>query len=169
MNGKRVQLVLDKIDLFQRTIPSFNMRGRTSIASWVGSLLSLLIFCIILIYAALKMVQLLSRANPNVSSYIEQNFFDSSDVINFKEKGIRFAFGIEGFLDKELKQDERYVKKIMRLVGKKDGLPYERIMPYHKCTEADFEEFAPPQPEAEGMLKSMKTSKTRGLFCLDWD
>ena len=65
-------------------------------------------------------------------------------MINFKEKGIRLAFGIEGFLDKELKDDPRYVKNLVRFWGKKDGVEYEKLLPFHKCTEEDFEQFAPP-------------------------
>lgn len=129
------------------------MRGRTSISSWPGGALSFAIFFIIMIYATLKMIQLLSRANPNVSSYIEKNFFDSSHIMNFKQNGIRFAFGIEGFMDKELKRDSRYVKNLVRFWGKLDGVEYEKVIPVHKCTAEDFEEFAPPQPEAIGMLE----------------
>ena len=34
---------------------------------------------------------------------------------------LRFAWAIEGYTDKELKNDPRYVKTIMRLSGRKDG------------------------------------------------
>ena len=99
-NRWKTQNMLNWIDLFQKQLPTFNMRGTTTVASKAGGVLSFSIFFILLMYATLKMIQLLGRANPNVSSYYEQNFFDSSEVINFKEKGIRLAFGIEGFLDK---------------------------------------------------------------------
>ena len=89
--------------------------------------------------------------------------------MNFKDKGVRFAFGIEGFLDKTLKDDPRYVKTLVRFWGNKDGESYERIFPFHKCTAEDFEEFAPPTPEAEGALEVYKTSETRRLYCMDWD
>ena len=48
---------------------------------------------------------------------------------------MRFAFGIEGFLDKELKNDERYVKWIVRTwtkVGEDEKV--ERLLPFHRCT-----------------------------------
>ena len=161
--------MLDRIDLFKKNIPTFNMRGRTTVASWPGGILSFSIFFIILIYATLKMLQLISRKNPNVSSYIEKNFFDSSHRVNFKEDGIRFAFGIEGFIDHNLKLDSRYVKNLVRFWGKKGGVEYEKLLPYHKCTADDFDEFAPPQPEAVGMLEAITDSEMRGLFCPDWD
>mmetsp|Transcript_31913 Transcript_31913/g.39629 ORF Transcript_31913/g.39629 Transcript_31913/m.39629 type:complete len:121 (-) Transcript_31913:819-1181(-) len=120
------------------------MRGRDSVSSWPGGLLSFAILFVILIYGALKLVMLVSRANPNVSTYLEQNFFDSSERMNLKERGVRFAFGIEGFLDKELKNDPRYVKTLFRLWGKREGQAYEKILPFHKCTAEDFDQFAPP-------------------------
>ena len=52
--------------------------------------------------------------------------------------------------------------------GKKSGVAFEKILPYHRCTQADLAEFAPPTPEAVGMLESMNRSQTRGIFCLDW-
>ena len=52
---------------------------------------------------------------------------------------MRFAFGIEGFLDKQPKDDPRYVKGFARFMGNKDGEGYEKLIPYHKCTKDDFE------------------------------
>ena len=40
--------------------------------------------------------------------------FDSTNVVNLKDSGLRFAFGIEGYLDSELKNDNRFVKSMVR-------------------------------------------------------
>ena len=130
--------MLDHIDLFKQAIPSFNMRGRQHISSWPGGLMSFFIFFVILIYGALKFVILVSKANPNVSTYMEQNFYDSDEKINLKEKGIRFAFGIEGFLDKELKNDPRYVKIYVRAAGKRNGKPHVTMLDHHICSEDEL-------------------------------
>ena len=53
-----------------------------------------IIFFVMMMYASYKLIHLVWRTNPNVSSYYEMNYFDSTEVVNFKEKGIRFAFGI---------------------------------------------------------------------------
>ena len=66
----------------------------------------------------------MSRSNPHVSSFIKQGIFDSDNVTNFREKGIRFAFGIEGFFDKEMKDDTRYIKSFARFYGYKNGENY---------------------------------------------
>ena len=38
-----------------------------------------------------------------------------------KEHNLRFAWAIEGYNDKELKNDPRYVKTLVRLSGRKNG------------------------------------------------
>ena len=145
------------------------MRGRQEVPTICGAIVTFVIFIVGLLYATTKFIQLMSRANPQVSSFMKYSVFDSSNVVTFREKGIRFAFGIEGFHDKELKDDPRYVKTMVRLWGFKNGESYQQLFPYKKCTAEDFDELAPPTPEAAGLLESYKTSEKRRLYCLDWD
>ena len=145
------------------------MRGRRTVPTICGAITTFVIVIVGLLYATTKFVQLMSRANPLVSSFMKSSVLDASNVLNFREKGSRFAFGVEGFLDKELKDDSRYVKTMVRVVGNKNGKSYERILSYKKCTAEDFEEFAPPTSEASGLLEVYKTSETRRLYCLDWN
>ena len=161
--------MLDLIDLFKKQLPTFNMRGRSFVPSIAGGVLSFAIGFIMLMYATIKCVQMLSRANPNISSYLQTNALDSSQVVNFKDNGVRFAFGVEGYLDKQLKDDPRYVKWIVRFVTKVDGVKEERFVDVHKCTAADLDEFAPPSNDSAALLEAYKTDPDRNLFCLDWD
>ena len=64
--------------------------------------------------------------------------------MNVRDADMRFAFGVEGWLDRELKDDQRYVKMLVRQFGRLDGKKYERILPHRKCRPEDYEEFAPP-------------------------
>ena len=74
--------------------------------------------------------------------------------MNLQENGVRFAFGIEGFLDKELKDDPRYVKWIVRTFTKVGiDKKTERILPYHRCTEEDFDRFHEPAPSSARRIK----------------
>ena len=91
------------------------------------------------LFAIVKLIQMLNRHNPVISSFLTKGFYDSNKVLNFKQVGMRFAFGIEGFLDKKPKDDPRYVKGFARFMGNKDGEGYEKLIPYHKCTKDDFE------------------------------
>ena len=100
----------------------------------------------------------MSRANPLVSSFLKKNVFESDHALNFDDNNIRFAFAVEGYFDKELKDDTRFVKGFARIKGLKDGKSYEKLFPYHKCTENNYAEFAPPSPEAEGLLEIYKSS-----------
>ena len=49
------------------------------------------------------------------------------------------AFSVEGYLDSENKNDPSYVKWIVRIYGKANGKEYEKLLPYYKCTEEDYE------------------------------
>ena len=55
------------------------------------------------------------------------------------------------------------------MYGYKNGEEYEKMIPYHKCTAKDFDEFAPPAPEAEDLLQTYMTNPNRNIYCLDWD
>ena len=107
-------------------------------ASIPGCVVSFLIFCMIFLYGTHKLGQLISKSNPNVSSYVEKSIFTSDDILNLKENGIRIAFGFEGYLDGEFKDDPRYVKHLVRMWGKSQGKKFETLLPYHRCTEDDY-------------------------------
>ena len=87
---------LDAIDLFQRGIPSFNIKGRNFVSSLPGGIFSLIIFSTMIFYASVKFVHLVSRHNPTVSSYKNEFFFDASEEVDLYESSVHFAFGVEG-------------------------------------------------------------------------
>ena len=114
----KVPNIVESLDMFSRDLPSFNLRGQNKVASTTGAIISFVILFILFLYGAVKMTQLASRSNPNITSFVQQNYFDGTNVVNFKERGLRFAFGIEGQLDKALKDDKRYVKWLVRALYK---------------------------------------------------
>ena len=83
------------------------------------------------------------------------------------EINYKFAFTVEGFIDKEPKFDSRYVKTIARLYFHKDGVAGEKLLKTHKCTRAELDSFPPAMPESAGALEIYKTSETRYLLCFD--
>ena len=85
----------------------------------------------------------MDKHNPHISEVTNRYEFTSEDKMNVNERRFRFAFTIEGFLDREMKDDPAFVKYIVRVLSRKDGKEYERLLPYHKCKESDFEDFAP--------------------------
>ena len=68
-----------------------------------------------------------------------------SDVsINLNERNYKFAFSVESFLHpKQRKSDPRYVKYLFRMYGQRNGEEFQRIIPYHNCTDEEFDQFYP--------------------------
>ena len=78
------------------------------------------------------------------------------------------AFGVDGYLDGELKDDPRYVKYFVRVVGKSEGKEYDKVLPYHRCTDKDWVKFSPISSKSKESMQVRKTDPKKGLFCIDW-
>ena len=102
--------LLKRVDIFQQDLPGFNLKGKKTVSSVFGGLFSVILIIVMLLYAGIKLQMLLSRANPNVSTFKEEFVLSSEDRLNLKDAGMRFAWTFEGYSDKELKNDPRYVK-----------------------------------------------------------
>ena len=104
------------LDFFQKPLPMFNIKGRSTVPSLSGGLISLLIIIVIGLYSAVKFKHMAEKQNPSISSFIEYGALHSDFELNFKDIGIYFAFSIEGFMNKDIKYDPRYVKGFARLM-----------------------------------------------------
>ena len=135
--------LLKKIDQFGEPLPVFNLNGEKKVHTITGGVVSVAITMIILCYGVLKFIHLITKHNSNVASVLETGVFDFNDVTNLNEVGFRFAFSVRDFRSKELKDDPRYVKYLVRMYGRKEGKEFERILPYHKCEESDWDKFPP--------------------------
>ena len=94
-----------------------------------------MILLIMLLYAALKFIQLIEKDNPSVSESHIDGYYNSGDHLNLTDIDFRFAFTIEGVFGRESKIDPRYTKLIARLRGSKNGTQLETRLGYHDCTE----------------------------------
>ena len=90
---------IQTLDIFKKPLPMFNLHGQRAVASMCGACATIVIMAVILLYATHKFIWLMSRENPQISSFLKQGVMDSSNSVNFRDKNIKFAFGIEGFLD----------------------------------------------------------------------
>ena len=129
--------------------------------------MSFAVYFILLLYASLKLDRMLKRTNPDVSQFMEYDVRSSDEKVNLHEWGFQFAFAIEGYRDEQLKDDPRFVKGFAKMRGKKQGKKFEKIIPYHKCTESDWENFPPPAQSAQSSLESYLEDPDRNLYCLD--
>ena len=111
--------------------------------------MTIFISWICIIYGTLKFSHLMGKHNPTISEVTETGVYSSSDKFNLNDEGFRFAFTIEGYADKKIKDDPAYVKYIVRVTGSKDGVGYEKLVPYHKCNESDWDNFYPTAASQE--------------------
>ena len=66
-----LQNTIDAIDQFKKELPTFNIKGKTHVPSYFGAFMSVQIALIVILYGMTKFIQLTSRLNPNVSSWVE--------------------------------------------------------------------------------------------------
>ncbi len=100
-----------------------------------GGIISFAVFSIFLIYGSLKMTHLISKYNPQISEIKEQNFYDMSTKLDLSAINFNIAFAVEGYIDKELKIDPRYVKFMARILTKREGIESEKVIPFDFCTK----------------------------------
>ena len=94
----------------------------------------------------------------------------SGRAVNLSQENFRIAFTVEQYTwnPKQL-NDLRYIKYIFRLYGKRKGEYYQRILPYHTCTDDDYDKFYPVKKSSVSFLKKIRENPERGMFCLDWN
>ena len=149
-SNSRVHKVKEKIldqDLFKAQMPKFGLSGKESQASWCGTVVSLIILALMLIYAWLKFEVLMNRSNPQVSTTEEKSALDETDVLNLNSSKLRFAFHAENF-ENEPVMDPRYVKFIVLINTMSEGWLTETPVSFHDCSEAELREFSPPSLDA---------------------
>ena len=99
------------LDMFARAGPQFRLRGREKIPTFCGSLATTVIISILAMYALIKLEQLLSRSNPNITSFFEENVLPEDYKVMLDDKNFRFAWAFESHHGEiELKNDPRFVK-----------------------------------------------------------
>ena len=68
--------------------------------------------------------------------------------MNLNDRNFRIAFSFESTEGgNKMKNDPSYVRWIFKIAGFKDKERYERLLPSHKCTDADYDEFYPINPD----------------------
>ena len=133
------------IDVFGQSLPTFILKGKDKVQTRAGGVVTILIFMIVLMYAAFKFSHLLTRHKPIMFSYLKDNDYSfNGEEVNLSERRFRIAVTIEDFFSPiKMKSDPKYVKWFFRLYGKRKGIFYERMLDYHFCTDEDYAEFYP--------------------------
>ena len=138
---------MKNLDLFQVPLPTFNLKAEESIKTSCGAAASMIIFVTLLLYGTIKTIQLIDKQNPSIAKYEQEVDFKQGDLFDFKSTNAKFAVSFQGFRDKNHKDDPRFVKWFVRLYGKKDGEYFEQHLPFHICTNEDYDGFYPINPQ----------------------
>ena len=94
------------------------------------------------------------------------NNFDPSYVVNTKDIGFKFAWGIETTYNPQPKFDSNYVQWVAEMpINNDDTIGHSRLLKFHKCTDDDYDSFYPPSNAFKNNFQALKASKT--LFCID--
>ena len=100
-------------------MPRFNIKGKDGVNTIAGGVFSIALYMVVFMYTTIKCSHLLTKHNPNISTYFKDDEIRDS-AVNLNEKKFRFAFTIENVYGKyEQKNDPRYVKYIFRKYGKR--------------------------------------------------
>ena len=65
--ASQVSSFISYFDLFKEPIPGFNIEGRTSVGTLLGSLLSICIIIVMLDYGEIKFEILVNKVNPTIT------------------------------------------------------------------------------------------------------
>ena len=157
--------LIKKFDRLRRPFPGFTHDGNTELRTVIGSVISILIYIITLIFALQKLQQLLMKHNPQI--VIIEDEIDLQHRYSTSSQEFMMAVAAETY-DKEIgKSDPRYLRWVVSLwIKDANGNFIEEEIPMHKCTEEEFSRFYP----AEGYTatKAAKLQQDGHLFCLDW-
>jgi hypothetical protein len=83
-----------------------NFEGRESIHTHVGVILSFLIFFCVGAFASIKLIFLVIKHNPNISTFIEYDMFDGENsAINLDKHNFHIAFAVRDYKSNEYKND----------------------------------------------------------------
>ena len=55
------------------------------------------------------------------------------------------------------------------MYGQRNGVEFLRKVPFHKCTDEDYDQFYPVKRQSADLLKQIREDPERGLFCIDWN
>ena len=69
--------MLIEADMFPAQIPQFNIKGKDTIRTYCGGLISLIINYLFFLFAMIKFEHLITRHNPQIVMYDENNGFDA--------------------------------------------------------------------------------------------
>ena len=115
-------------------------------------------------FAVQKFETLLMRSNPDVTTHVVNDAFDSDDRFNTAESNFMMSFALAARYG--YKKDLRYFKWIVTF-RTDEGSRVETVVHPHPCVASDYAKFYPTGKRYEKQVDELIQSGA--LFCIDWD
>lgn len=126
---------IKRFDTFGESVPQFNIQGQTTIKTSMGSLASILILMLTVMFGILKLEHLVLRKNPSlIISPKDLNEDDFNDKYNTAENNFMMAFAAEDFLTGRSLGDPRYIKWYVSFYNS----TFFEFNEMHPCTDSEF-------------------------------
>lgn len=159
--------MIKKFDLFAATLPGFNIGGKTTVQSNTGGLVSISILSVTLLFALLKLEDLLTKHNPLVSTFVEKDAYDPSNKFDTGYDDFIMAFALISAASMEPYNDPRYFKWLAVYSERYNGeMVNQQVVPLRLCNSEDLQKFEQPIDSAADVLN--KIHSKNGMYCLDW-
>ena len=146
--GWHISNVLASIDQYGLRIPTFTLKGQNLINTAIGGFLTIITFITVSLFGATKILQLVYKSNPTISSFKVPDAIDPNEIVNIGDTNFRFAFSLEAKNNRNKndynhKNDAKFLRWVVRNHGKRNGEFFENILPFHRCTADDMKGFYP--------------------------
>ena len=90
--------LLQKFDIFGKSVPQFNLAGKKKIRTTAGGLITFVFTTVLISYGIVKLQSLINRKDPNIRQATKFEHYDQSEILDLKQIGMRFAFTVENYL-----------------------------------------------------------------------
>ena len=160
--------------MFGLPVQSFNHKGKDKVASGLGTIMSVLILIIALVYAISKAHHIQAVNGQTVSSFEDENEYQSLDhQLNLNEKNFRVAFSYKQIKPLTLQSldDPRYIRRFIRTWSWNGDTQTmkEKMVPFHDCTDEDYAQFYPIREQDKDIMENYRKDPNKGFICIDWD
>ena len=148
--------LLKQMDAFGAPIPTFNLRGKKSVETAVGGIMTLLVGFLITFFALIKLQLMLQRNDTTIVKTIVEDEYTASNRYVPYEEGFTMAFGLQSWKTRANLDDPRYIKWVARYFVEVDQVKSTKLFLLHHCTEKDFEKFYTPDKRFKPEIDQFK-------------
>ena len=89
-----LQKMLHGVDVFPRAVPTFTLLGKNNVTTPAGGCVTLFIFGITMLFACVKLQQMLLRHNPDINSFIDHDVIESDETFDTSQNDFTMAFAL---------------------------------------------------------------------------